>query len=110
MNYSIQLWAELVSDFTKEFVDQPYVLVGNSIGSLVSLQAATLRRNAGDSPQPCGLVLINCAGATLRSWGGRPVVLKVDSLCASSFCMLLSSDQACARSSKWYHSCCSKVS
>lgn len=80
MNYTIQLWAQLVSDFAKEFVDQPYVLVGNSIGSLVSLQAAKLRRNAGDPPQPCGIVLINCAGATLRSWvscGGADDTLHV---------------------------------
>lgn len=62
MNYTIELWADLLSDFSKEFVDQPFVLVGNSIGSLVSLQAAKSRRDDGDAPQPCGVALINCAG------------------------------------------------
>jgi hypothetical protein len=40
--YSIELWAELLADFTAEFVGpdsapQGAVLVGNSIGSLVCL-------------------------------------------------------------------------
>lgn len=63
IDYTIELWAELLVDFTAEFVDQPYVMVGNSIGSLISLQAAKLQCDKGDAPQPCGIVLINCAGA-----------------------------------------------
>ena len=62
IDYTIELWAELLAEFTEEFVDEPFVLVGNSIGSLVSLQAAKLRRDEDLMPQPCGIVLINCAG------------------------------------------------
>jgi len=60
--YAIDLLGFGASEFTEEFVDEPFVLVGNSIGSLVSLQAAKLRRDEDLMPQPCGIVLINCAG------------------------------------------------
>lgn len=33
----MELWRDQVLDFTKEFVQEPAVLVGNSIGSLVAL-------------------------------------------------------------------------
>jgi pimeloyl-ACP methyl ester carboxylesterase len=39
-NYSVQFWVEQVYDFWKVFIRQPVVLVGNSLGSLVSLSAA----------------------------------------------------------------------
>ncbi len=35
--YSTELWRDQVLDFLADFVDAPAVLVGNSIGSLVSL-------------------------------------------------------------------------
>lgn len=62
LNYSIDLWAELVSDFASEIFDQPYVLVGNSIGSLVCLEAIRITSEKQAAPLPCGSVLINCAG------------------------------------------------
>lgn len=38
--YTIHLWVEQVYDFWRTFIQQPVVLVGNSIGSLVCLAAA----------------------------------------------------------------------
>lgn len=77
----MELWGQQVADFLEEFVQQPAVLVGNSIGSLTSLVTAST------SPERvAGLALLNCAGecgARLphsgvcfpvglghRSWGG----------------------------------------
>jgi len=39
-NYSVELWVEQVYEFWKVFIRQPVVLIGNSLGSLVSLAAA----------------------------------------------------------------------
>jgi pimeloyl-ACP methyl ester carboxylesterase len=39
-SYNVELWVEQVYDFWKTFIRQPVVLVGNSIGSLISLVAA----------------------------------------------------------------------
>ncbi|MEA5578203.1 alpha/beta fold hydrolase [Anabaena sp. UHCC 0451] len=39
-NYSVALWVEQVYQFWQEFIRQPVILVGNSIGSLISLVAA----------------------------------------------------------------------
>jgi pimeloyl-ACP methyl ester carboxylesterase len=40
-NYSVDLWAEQIYDFWKTFIRKPIILVGNSIGSLISLNVAT---------------------------------------------------------------------
>ncbi len=37
LSYSTELWRDQVLDFLAEFVDGPAILVGNSIGSLISL-------------------------------------------------------------------------
>lgn len=37
IDYSTELWRDQLLDFVAEFCDKPAVLVGNSIGSLVSL-------------------------------------------------------------------------
>lgn len=37
--YSMELWRDLLVDFSTEFIDRPFVLVGNSIGSLACLMA-----------------------------------------------------------------------
>ena len=37
LSYSTELWQDQVLDFLTEFVDGPAILVGNSIGSLISL-------------------------------------------------------------------------
>jgi pimeloyl-ACP methyl ester carboxylesterase len=39
--YKIDLWVEQVYDFWRTFIQKPVILVGNSIGSLVCLSAAT---------------------------------------------------------------------
>lgn len=40
LDYSTELWRDQLLDFMAEFVDAPAVLVGNSIGSLVSLMVS----------------------------------------------------------------------
>ncbi|BDA67490.1 Alpha/beta hydrolase fold [Rivularia sp. IAM M-261] len=40
VNYSVSLWAEQVYDFWQSFIGKPVVIVGNSLGSLVSIAAA----------------------------------------------------------------------
>ena len=37
LEYTVELWQDLVVDFLAEFVDRPAVLVGNSLGSLIAL-------------------------------------------------------------------------
>jgi pimeloyl-ACP methyl ester carboxylesterase len=60
LQYTIELWAQLIVDFLAEFCGgAPAVVVGNSIGSLSCLAAA-----AQAAPgQLAGLVLLNSAGA-----------------------------------------------
>lgn len=36
IQYTLDIWKELIVDFVKEKIDKPVVLIGNSIGSLVS--------------------------------------------------------------------------
>lgn len=61
---SMELWGEQVCDFLDEFVQQPAVLVGNSIGSLTSLVAASAKPE-----RVAGLALLNCAGVRTRASG-----------------------------------------
>ena len=37
--YGIDLWSELVHDFWSDFIAQPCIIIGNSIGSLISLNS-----------------------------------------------------------------------
>ena len=62
IDYSIEVWAEQVVDFCQEFAQAPVTLVGNSIGSLVSLEAAHMMKGAASAPEVQGIALINCAG------------------------------------------------
>jgi len=39
--YNIDLWVEQLHDFWQIFIDTPAILIGNSIGSLIALTAAT---------------------------------------------------------------------
>ncbi len=39
-NYSVHLWVEQIYDFWKAFIRQPVILIGNSLGSLITLAAA----------------------------------------------------------------------
>lgn len=57
LDYSLDLWAELVKDFWATHIQEPAVFVGNSIGALLSLAIAC------DYPEiTLGAILINCAG------------------------------------------------
>ncbi|RDX69055.1 Pheophytinase, chloroplastic [Mucuna pruriens] len=56
--YTMETWGQLILDFLNEVVQKPTVLIGNSVGSLACLIAAS------DSSQTLvrGIVLLNCAG------------------------------------------------
>ncbi|KAH9618803.1 hypothetical protein KSS87_018764 [Heliosperma pusillum] len=58
--YTMETWAELLSDFLNEVVQEPAVLVGNSVGSLACVVCAS----ESSQPRPLvkGLVLLNCSG------------------------------------------------
>lgn len=83
MDYTMELWDQLVRDFTEEFIDQPAVFVGNSVGSLASLMVGA---NAPERVR--GIVLLNCAGgmnnkAIVDDWRIKlvmPIFLLIDFL------------------------------
>lgn len=55
--YSLELWQALLADFSRELIQEPAVLVGNSIGALLSLMLSV------NHPELVrGAVLLNCAG------------------------------------------------
>ncbi|KAE9619121.1 hypothetical protein Lal_00047097 [Lupinus albus] len=57
-SYTMETWAQLILDFLDEVIQKPTVLIGNSVGSLACVIAAS------DSKQTLvrGIVLLNCAG------------------------------------------------
>ncbi len=57
LNYTMELWEELVKDFWTAHIQQRAVFVGNSIGGLLSLMVI-----ANHPEIAAGGVLINCAG------------------------------------------------
>lgn len=60
-NYQVSFWTELIFDFWQTFVNFPAILVGNSLGSLVALTAAS------HYPQMTqGLVMVNLPDVTSR--------------------------------------------
>lgn len=57
LNYTMELWSELLKDFHTAHIQAPAVFIGNSIGALLSLMVVA------DRPETAaGAVLINCAG------------------------------------------------
>jgi pimeloyl-ACP methyl ester carboxylesterase len=57
VDYSLELWRDLIADFWGEFINTPTVWIGNSIGALLALMLAA------DHPEKTrGAVLLNCAG------------------------------------------------
>ncbi|NES98026.1 MAG: alpha/beta fold hydrolase [Desertifilum sp. SIO1I2] len=57
LDYTLDLWQELVQDFWQAHIQEPTVFIGNSIGALLSLTLVA------DNPEiSSGGVLINCAG------------------------------------------------
>ncbi|XP_010682203.2 uncharacterized protein LOC104897084 [Beta vulgaris subsp. vulgaris] len=59
--YTMEAWAELLLDFLNEVVQEPAVLIGNSVGSLACVICAS---ESSKRPRPLvrGLVLLNCSG------------------------------------------------
>ena len=54
--YKFDSWGEQIAAFTKEVVNKPVFLIGNSIGGIIALKAAQIIENNCK-----GIVLINCA-------------------------------------------------
>ncbi|GLT87187.1 hypothetical protein SLE2022_052840 [Rubroshorea leprosula] len=83
-SYTMEAWAQLILDFLDEVVQKPTVLIGNSVGSLACVIAASeSTRNLVQ-----GLVLLNCAGgmnnkAIVDDWRIKfifPLLLFIDFL------------------------------
>lgn len=57
LNYTLDVWEQLLKDFWAAHIQEPAVFVGNSIGALLSLMVVA------DYPEiASGSILINCAG------------------------------------------------
>ena len=57
LNYTVEVWVELLKDFCAAHIFEPAVFIGNSIGALLSLMVVA------EHPEiAAGGVLINCAG------------------------------------------------
>lgn len=83
VDYSLELWQEQIQDFWAEYINQPTVFVGNSIGALLSLMLVT------NHPEiTAGGVLINCAGGLNHRPGDLNPIL---SLVMGAFAKLVSS-------------------
>ncbi|EPS72021.1 hypothetical protein M569_02737, partial [Genlisea aurea] len=67
-NYSMESWAQLILDFLDEIIQKPTVLLGNSVGSLACVIAASefrsvlCERTGSKNSLVRGLVLLNCSG------------------------------------------------
>lgn len=57
LDYSLELWEELLTDFWAEKIKHPAIFIGNSIGALLGLMMV-----AHHPELSAGAVLINCAG------------------------------------------------
>ena len=82
VSYKVELWVEQVYDFWKTFIRQPVVVVGNSIGSLVSLFLAVAHPEMVQ-----GVVMMSLPDPSLEEEAIpqllRPVVAAIKSLVAS---------------------------
>ncbi|WP_254966247.1 MULTISPECIES: alpha/beta fold hydrolase [unclassified Cyanobium] len=74
LRYCIDLWADQVAAFAREVIGTPVQLVGNSIGGVVALAAAT--RLGDDASQ---VILIDCAQRSLddRRLGEQPPLRRI---------------------------------
>jgi pimeloyl-ACP methyl ester carboxylesterase len=84
LDYSLALWQELAIDFWQDCIQQPTILVGNSIGALLALSLASDRPDIA-----AGTVLINCAGGLNHSMEGLSLPLR---LIMDGFAKIVSSD------------------
>ncbi|MBV8885275.1 MAG: alpha/beta fold hydrolase [Chroococcidiopsidaceae cyanobacterium CP_BM_RX_35] len=82
VSYKIDLWVEQVYDFWRTFIQQPVVMLGNSIGSLVVLAAATVHPEMVQ-----GLVMMSLPDLAIEAEAIpqflQPVVVAIKSLVAS---------------------------
>jgi len=81
-NYDVSVWVEQVYDFWLTFIKKPVVLVGNSIGSLICLAAASAHPD-----MVAGLVMISLPDPSVRAeavppWA-LPAIEAVESLFVS---------------------------
>ena len=81
-SYQIQLWADLVYDFWRTFINQPIVLVGNSIGSLTALLVAVTHPQIVKGLVMLGLPDISQRQQMIPQWL-QPIVRSVENLVAS---------------------------
>ncbi len=59
-NYCFDNWSKQINDFCQEIIKKPVLLVGNSIGGVIALNASKI------SCQKClGVILIDCAQRTM---------------------------------------------
>lgn len=56
IEYTFETWGELVADFCREVIGSPTILIGNSIGCIVALQAAVTHPELVKS-----VALLNCS-------------------------------------------------
>ncbi len=54
--YSFENWSQQIADFSNTIIQQPVLLIGNSIGGVIALRAAQMLKNNCK-----GVILINCA-------------------------------------------------
>lgn len=72
LDYTLDLWEELLTDFWGDRIQEPAVFVGNSIGALLALMIVA------DRPEiAAGGVLINCAGGLNHRPGELNLPLRV---------------------------------
>ncbi|PKU60863.1 pheophytinase, chloroplastic isoform X1 [Dendrobium catenatum] len=57
-SYTMEVWSQLILDFLSEIIKKPTVLIGNSVGSLTCVIAAS----EATQGMVRGIVLLNCAG------------------------------------------------
>jgi pimeloyl-ACP methyl ester carboxylesterase len=56
IEYTFETWADLVTDFCREIIGSPTILIGNSIGCIVALQAAVTEPKLFT-----GVAMLNCS-------------------------------------------------
>jgi pimeloyl-ACP methyl ester carboxylesterase len=83
VDYTLELWESQIVDFWAEFINQPTILIGNSIGALLALMLVTNHPAIAE-----GGVLINCAGGLNHRPGDLNPIL---SLVMGGFGKLVSS-------------------
>jgi pimeloyl-ACP methyl ester carboxylesterase len=57
LDYSLEMWAELIQDFWQAHIQRPTIFIGNSIGALLSLTLVVRSPHLA-----AGGILLNCAG------------------------------------------------